>query len=1001
MHAGALAAVFLLAACTGGVVPAAGRGEVHNDRILGGRDEYATSCAAAALERPCLYANGSEISVYPLAESGTPCPCPAREVGSVPAASEERFGGVARPGGSGEGMVASEEASRMRHEAVFTPSGDCFLTDFAWSDGSERLMWYSCKRGRVGVARLGAAGVADGGGAVVLDLSDEVQSLGDKGILSITTHPSFDDNPYVYLLYTVRNDFIGVPPEVAPTDEKRAAALQRLTRYSYLPASGTLDSLSRLVLIGTTVSDGIPTCYTGHGIGAVRFGNDGSLLVSAGDGANVPMVDWGQDVYAHDVFCEQMFGSAQDLGMMRSQSMSTLAGKVLRVRPDNGDGICAGDADFEVPNPYCAADGSSALRSVEARAWTIGLRNPFTVHVRPAEDGDAGPGVLYVADVGETGYEEVNVVGARGGQNFGWPCWEGPLPQPVASAADSQFDSDINKATLSGGGLLTCAHVLANETTELPFWYYNRYEAGYSGVRGSTGFYGWVARTAQGGVTGNCVTGAAVYEGSRYPESFRGAAFVVEGPTSRIFVVDRDEDGNAATGRVREVPVASGLDYILNANAEPGTKDICYNSYQRSNAPPSQVLCLRYRAGNLPPDVRATSVPLRGSAGGLGFLLTADGTTDRDGGPLSISWSFGDGTAVAPDAGGSVTHTFPGPGNYTVTATVRDEEGASGNATITVRVPPLDELLCVVEEPRAAAGGLVEFDSAVPLELRGRVDGAGDATVTAGWDARLVHQNHEHGDQLVAGGLFASVRAGRLADSAHVGERANVAVYLSAVADDGRRCTARVRLVEPGYEPGTAPVASLVGSSLGATPGTSLAARPGELIQFDASATFDRELDWLDYEWDFGDGSPAAAVFSLGGLPGSTAVVTHSFAEPGEYNVTVKVTDNFAAASSATVAVEIEVAPPVGESGSGSGSSSRSRAALWLPVTLAAAVVLFFSAVTLGRRRRHRREASKAAGSAAPRTASSSSRSLREPHDEGTSTIALGAAETGAPRIWI
>ena len=54
----------------------------------------------------------------------------------------------------------------------------------------------------------------------------------------------------------------------------------------------------------------------------------------------------------------------------------------------------------------------------------MGFRNPFSMNVKPYEDGDPLPGVPYVGDVGLGSFEEVNAVTAPG-LNFGWPCWEG------------------------------------------------------------------------------------------------------------------------------------------------------------------------------------------------------------------------------------------------------------------------------------------------------------------------------------------------------------------------------------------------------------------------------------------------------------------------------------------------------------------------------------------------------------------------------------------------
>jgi glucose/arabinose dehydrogenase len=100
---------------------------------------------------------------------------------------------------------------------------------------------------------------------------------------------------------------------------------------------------------------------------------------------------------------------------MRAQSLNSLAGKLLRIDPLTGQGICEGSA-YEVKNPFCDGDPNS----VASRIYAVGFRNPFTMNVKPQASGESGPGVPYIGDVGEGGYEEVNAV-TQPGQNFGWP----------------------------------------------------------------------------------------------------------------------------------------------------------------------------------------------------------------------------------------------------------------------------------------------------------------------------------------------------------------------------------------------------------------------------------------------------------------------------------------------------------------------------------------------------------------------------------------------------
>lgn len=142
---------------------------------------------------------------------------------------------------------------------------------------------------------------------------------------------------------------------------------------------------------------------TNHNGGAMHFGPDGKLYVAIGDNASPA----------------------------NAQNMDTYHGKLLRV-----------NANGTVPagNPF----SGSAQKS---RIWAYGLRNPFTFDFQP------GTGKLFVNDVGQDAWEEINDATA-GGKNFGWPAAEG-------YSADSDFanpvyvypngEGDGNGCAITGG----------------------------------------------------------------------------------------------------------------------------------------------------------------------------------------------------------------------------------------------------------------------------------------------------------------------------------------------------------------------------------------------------------------------------------------------------------------------------------------------------------------------------------------------------------------------
>jgi glucose/arabinose dehydrogenase len=129
--------------------------------------------------------------------------------------------------------------------------------------------------------------------------------------------------------------------------------------------------------------------FPNHNGGQVLFGPDGYLYIMLGDG-----------------------GGSGDPGG-RGQSLADLLGSILRVEPLE-------DGGYAVPpdNPFVSTTGA------RPEIWSYGLRNPWRAACDPAT------GDLYIADVGEQRWEEVDVSpsadGAGKALNFGWSIMEGP-----------------------------------------------------------------------------------------------------------------------------------------------------------------------------------------------------------------------------------------------------------------------------------------------------------------------------------------------------------------------------------------------------------------------------------------------------------------------------------------------------------------------------------------------------------------------------------------------
>lgn len=288
-------------------------------------------------------------------------------------------------------------------------------------DGTKMFVWE--KRGHVYVSNW------DGSTYVkqttpVLDISDEVGDWRDFGFASFCLDPDFDTNGLVYMYYMVDREHLmnyGTPSYDPNDNDYFEATISRLTRYQLNIGSDplTTDYSSRTVLLGESVSTGVPLTHESHAGGTVIFGDDGTLLVSTGDNASYLSVDIGSDAntYFQQAIDDGILRPEENVGAFRSQMPTSLCGKVLRLDPATGDGIPS--------NPFYEAENP---RSPKSRMWAMGLRHPFRMSIQAGSGStnpnDGNPGILQIADVGWGTWEDLHIFD-KGGLNGGWPLYEG------------------------------------------------------------------------------------------------------------------------------------------------------------------------------------------------------------------------------------------------------------------------------------------------------------------------------------------------------------------------------------------------------------------------------------------------------------------------------------------------------------------------------------------------------------------------------------------------
>ena len=196
-----------------------------------------------------------------------------------------------------------------------------------------------------------------------LNISGAVTCCGEEGLLSLAFHPNYRTNGFFYIYYVNNNGDLV------------------LARYKVSSNPNVANSVSRRILLTIPHPQ-----FSNHNGGEIQFGKDGYLYLSVGDGGG------GGDPFNN------------------SQNLGSLLGKILRINVNRG-------------NPYSIPEDNPFINRAGARKeiWAYGLRNPWRISF------DRLRGALYIGDVGQGNWEEINFQKRRspGGVNYGWNRMEG------------------------------------------------------------------------------------------------------------------------------------------------------------------------------------------------------------------------------------------------------------------------------------------------------------------------------------------------------------------------------------------------------------------------------------------------------------------------------------------------------------------------------------------------------------------------------------------------
>lgn len=221
-----------------------------------------------------------------------------------------------------------------------------------------------------------------------LNISALTTNSGERGLLGLAFHPDYATNGFFYVNYTnLSGDTV-------------------IAKYTVNAINPNVANTTGTVLLT------IDQPFANHNGGCLRFGPDGYLYISMGDGGGA--------------------GDTQNNG----QNKTSLLGKLLRIDVDT-------ETAYGIPadNPFVGTTGADEI-------WAYGLRNAWKFSFN-RNNGD-----LWIADVGQGDVEEINKTDPTlPGLNYGWRCYEGSSPYNTTGCdASSTMTFPFAEYTHTGTG---------------------------------------------------------------------------------------------------------------------------------------------------------------------------------------------------------------------------------------------------------------------------------------------------------------------------------------------------------------------------------------------------------------------------------------------------------------------------------------------------------------------------------------------------------------------
>ena len=494
------------------------------------------------------------------------------------------------------------------------------------------------------------------------------------------------------------------------------------------------------------------------------MGDDGSLIISTGDGSTWKKPYGGNGPPFHEEYVEQALRDGlirpdEELGAFRAQYLDNYNGKILRIDASTGEGIPS--------NPFFDESHPDGARS---KVYALGIRNSFRLKIRrgtgSTDPADGRPGVIYAGDVGGVHWEELNII-KQPGQNFGWPLYEGINPANIFYDIETRNPATKNRTTCHPEGLLfrdliqqymrdyphtqfddPCQEEVAlpddityaHTTPAMTFGHYA--ENGGIFVPSYNAFGHPIQKDIDNvdspvygsgkGWVGACIIAGGFYSGGTFPEWYQDKFFIADFAEGWIKVIETDlnddilgiSDFFSDTIEINHVEINPHDGALYFIDFRNGIKKITYGQ----NIKPVAILETDKTYGPSP----------------LVIQLSATKSYDPNKDSITYLWELGNGeTSTAPMLSATFTEDNGAPSSHRVYLTVTDGHGLSSrdSSLISVNNTP----------PQVAIRGLdpsgqysVEGISFLSLDADVHDIEHPEDELSYQWTLYLGHNTHEH-----------------------------------------------------------------------------------------------------------------------------------------------------------------------------------------------------------------------------------------------------------------